>query len=45
MTKDVNPLTSTFVVDVHVQYVDGQPKGYLVTEIHDAIPEDEPEAG
>lgn len=41
MIRDVNPLTSTFVVDVHVQYVDGQPKGYVITDVHQAIPPDE----
>ncbi|BCG92070.1 hypothetical protein [Mesorhizobium sp. 131-2-1] len=40
ITKEVNPLTSTFVVDVHVQSVAGEPKGYIVTEVHDAIPSD-----
>lgn len=43
IVKDVNPLTSTFVVDVHVQYVDSTPKGYIVTEVHQAIPSDEEE--
>ena len=41
MTKEVNPLTSTFVVDVHVQYVEGEPKGYIVADIHQAIPGDD----
>ena len=41
MTKKVNPLTNTFVVDVHVQYVEGEPKGYIVTDIHQAIPGDD----
>ena len=42
MTKEVNPLTSTFVVDVHVQYLEGEedPKGYIVVEVHKAIPDD-----
>lgn len=40
MTKEVNPLTSTFVVDVHVQYVNGEPKGYIVTDVHQTIPGD-----
>ncbi|MER8401237.1 hypothetical protein [Mesorhizobium sp. M0306] len=38
ITKEVNPLTSTFVVDVLVQSVAGEPKGYIVTDVHDAIP-------
>ena len=41
MTKQVNPLTSTFVVDVYVQYVAEEPKGYIVTEIHQAISGDD----
>jgi hypothetical protein len=43
MTKEVNPLTSTFVVDVHVQYIEGDPdpKGYIVVEVHQAIPDDD----
>jgi len=41
MTKEVNPLTSTFVVDVHVQYVGDEPKGYIVTEVHEVIENDE----
>lgn len=35
-----NPLTNAFIVDVHVQYVNGEPKGYLVTEVHKVIPQD-----
>ncbi|MBZ9739832.1 MULTISPECIES: hypothetical protein [unclassified Mesorhizobium] len=38
ITRDANSMTSTFVVDVHVQYLAGEPKGYIVTEVHDAIP-------
>ncbi|MFM8745572.1 MAG: hypothetical protein ACKOED_02735, partial [Aestuariivirga sp.] len=38
MTKDVNPLTSTFVVDVIVQYVNEEPRAYTVFNIHQAIP-------
>jgi hypothetical protein len=41
MTRDVNPLTSMFVVDVHVQYIDGEPKGYVVTEVHQVTPAEE----
>ena len=41
MTKEVNPLTSTFVVDVHVQYVEDEPRGYIVTDIHQATPGDD----
>eukprot|EP00873_Tetraselmis_striata_P032485 jgi/Tetstr1/452749/TSEL_039785.t1 len=37
MIRDVNPLTSTFVVDVLVQYVGDEPKGYIVIEVHQAI--------
>lgn len=33
-----NPLTdTTFVVDVDVQQVDGEPKGYMVTHVHRVI--------
>jgi hypothetical protein len=36
---DVNPLTNfAFVVDVHVQIVDGKPKAYVVTDVHKVIP-------
>lgn len=43
ITREVNPLTSAFVVDVHVQYVgdDPDPKGYVVTDIHQVIPGDD----
>lgn len=41
MIRDVNPLTSTFVVDVYVQRIDGEPKGYVVTNVHQAIPGDD----
>ena len=34
---EVNPLRCAFVVDVHAQIVDGDPKGYIVTEIHEII--------
>ncbi|WP_192243823.1 hypothetical protein [Mesorhizobium silamurunense] len=40
ITKDANPMTSTFVVDVQVQSVAGEPKGYIVIAVHDAIPGD-----
>lgn len=40
MTKDVNPLTSTFVVDAFVQYVSEEPRGYIVFNVHQAIPDD-----
>jgi hypothetical protein len=36
----VNSLTSTFAVDVLVQSVAGEPKGYIATDVHDAIPGD-----
>jgi hypothetical protein len=41
MTKDVNPLTNTFVVDAIVQSVDGEPRAYTVFNIHQSLP-DEP---
>lgn len=40
MTKDVNPLTYTFVVDVLVSEVDGEPRGYTVVTVHKAMPGD-----
>ncbi|MHA1547295.1 MAG: hypothetical protein ACTSUY_12865, partial [Alphaproteobacteria bacterium] len=43
MTREVNPLTSTFVVDVYVQYEEGEPKGYIVTEVHKTFENDENE--
>ena len=36
-----NPITSTYVVDVYVQYVGDEPKGYIVTNIHKIIPTDD----
>lgn len=38
---DENPITNTFVVDVHVQRLNGEPKGYIVTELHKIIQSDE----
>ena len=39
---DVNPLTNfAFVVDVHVQRVNGKPKAYIVTDVHQVLPLDE----
>lgn len=40
MTREVNPLTSAFVVDVHVQYIGDEPRGYVVTDVHQVIPAD-----
>lgn len=37
---EVNPLSHAFVVDVHVQYVDGEPKAYIVTDVHQVLPTD-----
>jgi hypothetical protein len=39
--SDENPLTNMFIVDVHVQYVNGEPKAYIVTDLHGVIPLDE----
>jgi hypothetical protein len=37
--SEVNPLTNyAFVVDVHVQQVDGKPKGYIVVNVHEVTP-------
>lgn len=42
---DVNPLTdSAFVVDVHVQRIDGEPKAYIVTDVHEVVPLDNKDA-
>ena len=38
---DINPLKSAFVVDVLVQYVGGEPKGYIVTDVHKVIPSED----
>jgi hypothetical protein len=35
-----NPLRSAFVVDVIAQFVEGKPKGYIVTDVHSVIPEE-----
>lgn len=40
ITKDVNPLTSTFIVDVYVHYVGEEPRGYTVTHVHQSIDDD-----
>jgi hypothetical protein len=42
MTQEVNPLTSTFVVDAYVQHVSGEPKGYVITGVHNSIRDDDP---
>lgn len=35
---DANPLTDIgFIVDVHVQYKDGEPRAYIVTDFHDTV--------
>jgi hypothetical protein len=36
-----NPLKSVYVVGVIAQYLEGKPKGYIVTDVHRVIPEDE----
>jgi hypothetical protein len=36
MQGEENPLNLVFVVDVHVQRIDGEPKGYTVVEIHES---------
>ena len=38
---EFNPLTSTYIVDVHAQSVDGEIKGYIVTDVHNVIPSDD----
>jgi hypothetical protein len=34
----LNPLTNAFIVDVHVQRVEGEPRGYIVAAVHEIIP-------
>lgn len=34
---DADPLTQAFIVDVHVQVVGGEPKAYLITELHGTL--------
>ncbi|MSU90687.1 hypothetical protein GE300_13860 [Rhodobacteraceae bacterium 2CG4] len=41
MQGEENPLNLVFVVDVHVQRIDGDPKGYTVVEIHESNLRDE----
>lgn len=36
MQGEENPLNLVFVVDVHVQRIEGDPKGYTVVEIHES---------
>jgi hypothetical protein len=36
---DVNPLTDVaYIVDVHAQLIDDQPRGYIVTQVHRSVP-------
>lgn len=36
---EVNPLTDVaYIVDVHAQLVDEQPRGYIVTQVHRTVP-------
>ena len=37
LARQTNPMTSTCVVDVHVQMVEGEPKGYIVTDVHQVM--------
>jgi hypothetical protein len=40
--SDLDPLTNTaFIIDAHILRVDGEPKGYVVTALHDTMPLDE----
>lgn len=41
MQGEENPLNLVFVVDVHVQRIDGEPKGYKVVEIHESTQRDD----
>jgi hypothetical protein len=35
--REDNPFRKGFIVDVHVQYIDGQPRQYTVLELHEVI--------
>lgn len=41
MQGEENPLNLVFVVDVHVQMIEGQPRGYTVVEIHESTARDD----
>lgn len=41
MQGEENPLNLVFVVDVHVQRIEGEPKGYTVVEIHESTSRDD----
>lgn len=41
MQGEDNPLNLVFVVDVHVQRIEGDPKGYTVVEIHESNQRDD----
>jgi hypothetical protein len=32
-----NPLTKAFIVDVHVQIINGEPRAYIVTDVHQVV--------
>jgi hypothetical protein len=40
MTRNAHPLKSTFVVDVYAQVISGEAKGYIVTDVHQVIPDE-----
>lgn len=41
MQGEENPLNLVFVVDAHVQRIEGDPKGYTIVEIHESNARDE----
>ena len=36
-----NPFATVFVVDAHVSIIDGEPRAYTITAIHDSFPRDD----
>lgn len=40
MTRNAHPLKTTFVVDVFAQIIGGEAKGYIVTDVHQVIPDE-----
>jgi hypothetical protein len=41
MQGEDNPLNLVFVIDLHVQRIDGEPKGYTVVEIRESTTRDD----
>lgn len=41
---EVDPLANAFVVDVEAQFLGGEPRGYVVTAVHEVLPLEDDEA-